>query len=66
MKQTPKQKELAKLRRELVKRKDEWSKIARESGLSLNWVRKFGSGETTNPGVLTVEKLEVYLRRGKS
>jgi len=42
-------------------RKGQWNRIARDTGLSFGWVRKFAVGQVENPGVLTLEKVRHWL-----
>lgn len=50
------------VREQLRLRKGQWQRIARDTGLSFNWVRKAGRGELLSPGVHNLAVMVDYLR----
>jgi len=47
----------------LAKRKGSWRAIAKASDVPYDTLSKIARGATTDPGVLTVERLEKHLRQ---
>lgn len=39
-------------------------RIAKESGLNYEWLKKLSYGQIPDPGVIKIEKLFAYLNRG--
>jgi predicted transcriptional regulator len=46
----------------LQSRKGDWAEIARANDVSYSWITKLAQGKIPNPGVLTIERLNSYLR----
>lgn len=41
------------------------SEIVRATGISQTWLSNFANGKTANPGVITVETLNVFLKKAR-
>jgi transcriptional regulator with XRE-family HTH domain len=46
--------------------KGRWRRIAEATGISKRTIEKIASGESKNPGVLTIETLGAYFRDAES
>lgn len=51
------------VRTELAARKGDWPDICKHTGVSYSWLTKFAQGRNDNPGVKTLEKLQVYFKK---
>lgn len=53
------------LRARLNARRGDWAAVAKESGVSYSWISKFVNGHIPNPGLRTLERIDVSLRVGR-
>ncbi len=51
----------AALRERLENRRGDWPEIAVSAGISHSWLSKFANGHIPNPGLRTLERLELAL-----
>lgn len=58
--------DLTPIKQELVARRGNWAPILSHTGLSMSWLSKFANGRITNPGVVTIEKLQAALSATKA
>ena len=56
---------IAEVRSELLDKKGNWPRIARETGVSYSWLCKFSQGKMKNPSALRLENIDAYLKHAK-